>query len=124
MTAPVDPKPASASAPSGARRPWLKPAAGIILLAIILLAGPVIGRVTAGDKIDPAVDRTAAQVDVEVIVPFQLSEYHRETLSDLGVYSGRLRDLTLNGARLRAVSQDDLDRIANLFWVDSIRPMG
>ncbi len=59
-----------------------------------------------------------------MIVPFEMETYHREALSELGVYSGRLRDLTQNGARLRAVTQDNVDRIARLFWVESIRPMG
>lgn len=105
-------------------RPWLKPLIGIVLLAFIIYAAPVYGWLTADGKIDPAIDRSAPAVDVEVIVPFELEEYHRETLSDLGVYSGRVRDLSVNGARLRAVDQNDLDRIARLFWVESIRPMG
>ncbi len=105
-------------------RPWIKPAIGVLLLAFILLAGPIWGRANAGGKIDPAIDRNASAVDIEVIVPFEMETYHREALSELGVYSGRLRDLTQNGARLRAVTQDDLDRIARLFWVESIRPMG
>lgn len=106
------------------QRPWIKPAIGVFVLAFLLLAGPIWGRANSGDKIDPEIDRGAAQVDVEVLVPFELETYHREALSELGVYSGRLRDLTQNGARLRAVTQDDLDRIANFFWVESIRPMG
>ncbi len=105
-------------------RPWLKPLIGIILLAIILFTGPVYGWLTSDGKIDPAIDRSAPTVDVEVIVPFQLEEYHRDSLSDLGVYSGRIRDPSVTGARLRAVSQEDLDRIARLFWVEYIRPAG
>jgi hypothetical protein len=105
------------------QRPWIKPAIGVFVLAFLLLAGPIWGRMNAGGKIDPEVDRTATAVDIEVIVPFELETYHREALSELGVYSGRLRDLTQNGARLRAVSQDNVDRIANFFWVESIRPM-
>ena len=132
MTEPLD-TPTTDALPSRAQdyaghdrkdRPWLRPVIGLVLLAIIVLTAPIYGRLTSGGKIDPAIDRSAATVDVEVILPFELEEYHRETLSELGVYSGRLRDLTLTGARMRAVSQSDLDRIANLFWVESIRPMG
>jgi len=101
------------------QRPWFKPAIGIALLAVILFAGPVLGLLTAGGKISPDIDRTAEQVDVEVKLPFEPDQFHRETLSDLGVYSGRDRsDATI--LRLRAVTQDDLDRIARLFWVESI----
>lgn len=100
---------------------WLKPVVGLILLAIMLLAAPAYGRLTSGGKISPEIDRTAAQVNVTVDLPFEPENYHRETLSDLGVFGGRDReDLTL--VRLRAVSQSDLEKIANLFWVDEIIP--
>jgi hypothetical protein len=100
---------------------WLKPIVGLVLLAIILLTAPIYGRLTSGGKISPEVDRSAAKVNVTVDLPFEPEAYHRETLSDLGVFGGRDReDLTL--VRLRAVSQSDLEKIANIFWVDEIFP--
>jgi hypothetical protein len=100
---------------------WTKPVIGLVLLAIILLSAPIYGRLTSGGKINPEIDRNATRVDVTVDLPFEPESYHRDALSELGVFAGRDReDLTL--VRLRAVSQSDLDKIANLFWVEEIIP--
>ena len=100
---------------------WAKPIVGLVLLAIMLLTAPIYGRLTSGGKISPEIDRTASQLEVTVDLPFEPENYHRETLSDLGVFGGRDReDLTL--VRLRGVTQGDLEKIANLFWVDEIFP--
>ena len=100
---------------------WTKPILGLVLLAVILLTAPIYGRLTSDGKISPDVDRNATTVEVTVDLPFEPENYHRETLSDFGVFGGRDReDLTL--VRLRAVTQSDLDKIANLFWVDEIFP--
>jgi hypothetical protein len=100
---------------------WLKPIVGLVLLAVILLTAPIYGRLTSDGKISPEVDRNATKVEVTVDLPFEPENYHRETLSELGVFGGRDReDLTL--VRLRSVSQSDLEKIANLFWVDEIYP--
>jgi len=104
------------------QRPWwIKPIVGIILLAALLLAAPLYGRFTSAGKIGEGVDRTATQVDVTVDLPFEPENYHRDTLSDLGVFAGRDRTDPTK-LRLRAVSQDDLKKIANLFWVEGIAP--
>lgn len=103
------------------KRPWFKPAIGIILLLIILFTAPVLGWVTASDKIDDGVSRTAETVNVTVKIYFEPEQFHRETLSELGVFAGRDRS-DPTALRLRAVTQDDLDRISRLFWVESIEP--
>lgn len=100
---------------------WIKPLVGIALLAAVLLAAPVYGRLTSGGKISDDIDRSATQVDVSVDLPFEPENYHRDTLSDLGVFAGRDRTDPTK-IRLRAVTQDDLERIANLFWVEAIVP--
>lgn len=100
-------------------RPWFKPAIGITLLAIILFAAPVIGWVSSSGKIDDGVDRSAETVNVSVKLFFEPQQFHRETLSELGVFAGRDRsDPTV--LRLRAVTQDNLTSISRLFWVESI----
>lgn len=103
-------------------RPWLKPVIGLVLLVFILAIGPVLGWVTAGDRISPDLDRTAGQVDVWVDMPFEPEQFHRETLATFGVYSGRDRD-DATRIRLRNVGQQDVDRIARFFWVESIEPV-
>lgn len=116
----VDARPLdTAPAKVATQRPWLKPAIGIALLLIILFAAPIYGRLTSGGKIDPGIDRSASQVDVTVDLPFAPEAYHRDTLSDLGVFAGRDREDETK-LRLRAVTQSDLDRIANLYWVEAI----
>lgn len=100
---------------------WIKPVVGLVLLAIVLLAAPMYGRLTSGGKVDEAVDRSAAQVNITVDLPFEPENYHRDTLAELGVFAGRDRtDATK--VRLRAVTQENLDRIANFFWVEGIAP--
>jgi hypothetical protein len=106
---------------SSDRRWWLRPVIGIVIVAVILLAAPVYGRLTAGGKISPDIDRSASQVDITVDLPFPPENYHRETLSELGVFSGRDADDETK-LRLRAVAQDDLGRIANFYWVEGIEP--
>ena len=103
------------------RRPWAVPLLGTILLLAILLADPIYGRLTSDGKIDPAISREAATVSVTVDLPFDPEAFHRETLSELGVFAGRDREDTTK-LRLRAVTQDSLNEIANLFWVEGIEP--
>ncbi|MGI9605697.1 MAG: hypothetical protein ACR2P0_06115 [Acidimicrobiales bacterium] len=104
------------------QRPWwLKPLIGIIVLTAVLLAAPVYGRLTSGGKISPDIDRTAEVVDISVDLPFEPESYHRETLSDLGVFAGRDRTDPTK-LRLRAVTQGNLNKIANFFWVEEIVP--
>lgn len=103
------------------QRAWISPLIGTILLIAILLAGPIYGRLTVGDKVSPDIDRDAAQVNITVDLPFEPESYHRETLSDLGVFAGRDREDTTK-LRLRAVTQEDLNTIANFFWVEGIEP--
>lgn len=103
------------------RREWVTPLIGLILLAILLLTAPIYGRLTSGDKINEAIDRNAERVDVLVDLPFEPETFHREELSSLGVFSGRDRSDPTR-IRLRAVTQDNLEAIANLFWVEEILP--
>lgn len=105
-------------------RRWAKPLVGLALLAIILFTGPVLGWATSGGKISPEVDRDAPRVDVVVELPEVARQFHRETLSNIGVYAGRDRTQP-DGTRLalRAVSQSSLDRLARFFWVEAIEPL-
>lgn len=101
---------------------WGKPVLGLGIVMVIALAGPIYGRSVAGGKIDRAINRQAVTVDVVVELSFTPESYHRRTLADLGVYSGRVDD-DRKLIRLLAVSQADLERLANLYWVDSIAPL-
>ncbi len=122
---PSAPSTVSVDAPATRRvrspRWWLKPVIGMVAVTIILLAAPLYGRFTAGGKISADIDRSAEQVNVTVDLPFPPENYHRDTLSELGVFAGRDRSDETK-LRLRAVSQSDLDKISRLFWVEGIEP--
>jgi hypothetical protein len=105
-------------------RRWAKPILGLALLAIILFAGPFIGWVTAGGKISPEIDRGASRVNIVVELSDTPTAFHRETLSDFGVYAGRDRN-QLGEPRLvlRNVPQSSLDRLTGFYWIKTIEPM-
>lgn len=100
--------------------------AALVLLVVGQSAGPSIQVLPAvgSDKISSEINRDAAQVDVVVDMPFDPSQFHREQLEELGVFGGRDRsDLSdQSKLRFRAVSQENLEKMANLFWVEAILP--
>lgn len=111
--------------PTGAKsRPWIRPAIGVTIMAVILLAAPVYGALTSGGKIDPAIDRNAETVNVVVDLNSEMLTFHREELAEYGVYGGRDRNnpADRSRARLSNVTQDNLDKVASLFWVERIEP--
>ncbi len=105
-------------------RPWFRPLIGAILLAAILLAGPVWGRIVSGDKISDEISRDAAVVSVIVDLYPDVSTFHREELSNIGVFSGRDRDNPSDRSRVRLqnVTQEGLRQLARLYWVERIEP--
>lgn len=112
------------TSPAVHRQWWFKPAIGIALLAVIVSAAPVYGLLTSGGKVDPAVSRTAPVVSVIVDLTTELDTFHREVLSDLGVFSGRDRNnpADRSRARLQNVTQENLDALTRLYWVEGIEP--
>lgn len=114
--------PVAGTGPRLISRPWVKPVIGIVLLSVILFTAPVVGWLEADGKIDESIDREASRVDVLVDLPFEPEQYHREALSALGVYAGRGRE-DATRLRLRAVEQENLERIARFFWVEQIEPL-
>lgn len=112
------------SAVSFAGRPWFQPAIGIFLLAAILLAAPVYGRLTSGGKISPEISRDAAVVSVIVDLTVDVTTFHREELSQFGVFSGRDRDNLDDRSRVRLqnVTQGSLVSLSRLYWVTGIEP--
>lgn len=105
-------------------KPWFRPLIGVMLLVALLAAAPVYGRLTSTGKISPDISRDATVVEVIVDLPVDLLNFHREELSELGVFSGRDRNNLGDRSRVRLqnVTQDNLEKMANLYWVESIEP--
>ncbi len=112
------------SAPRFYSRWWFRPVIGVTVLALILLAAPVFGRVTSGGKVSDDVSRSAPTVNVIVDLTTEAGTFHREVLSDLGVFGGRDRNNMADRTRVRLqnVSQEDLDALTRLYWVEGIDP--
>jgi hypothetical protein len=108
------------------QRPWFQPLIGVLIIAFVLLAGPVYGRITAGGKISPDIDRDAELVNVIVDLTVDVTTFHREELSSLGIYAGIDRDNPGDRSRVRMqrVTQDDLTELSRLYWVDQIEASG
>lgn len=103
---------------------WFRPVIGVILLAVILLSAPIFGRITAGGKVSPEISRTDPVVSVIVDLTTEAGTFHREVLSDLGVFGGRDRNNPGDRTRVRLqnVSQEDIDTLTRLYWVEGIDP--
>ncbi len=108
------------------QRPWFRPALGVLIIAFVILAGPIYGRLTAGGKIGPDVDRDAEMVNVIVDLDVDVTTFHREELSSLGVYAGidRNNPGDRSRVRLQRVEQGDLTKLSRLYWVDHIEASG
>ena len=105
-------------------KPWFRPLIGVVLLVGLLVAAPIYGRLTSDGKISPDISRDAAVVEVIVDLPVDLLTFHREELSEIGVFSGRDRNNLGDRSRVRLqnVTQEGLEQMANLYWVESIEP--
>ena len=103
---------------------WFRPLIGVILLAMILLAPLVWGALQSGDKIDPAISRESEVVSVIVDLWVDVTTFHREELSEIGVFSGRDRNNPTDRSRVRLqnVTQDGLDKLSRFYWVAGIEP--
>jgi hypothetical protein len=96
---------------------------GLVLALAGVTTGPTIQTIPAfgTSKISPDIDRSAERVDVIVDLKFEPDQFHRETIAELGVFSGTDRE-DRSKLRMRAVPQENLPKIANLFWVEEIVP--
>lgn len=103
---------------------WFRPVIGLAVLAFILVAAPIFGRLTADGKISPDVSRTAPAVNVIVDLTTEVGTFHREILGDRGVFSGRDRNNPTDRTRVRLqnVSQEGLEALTKLYWVEGIDP--
>jgi hypothetical protein len=96
-------------------------ATGVALILLVLFGQDVYGMATASRRLDPALRGAAEPKDVVVVLDFMPDRFHNERISSYGVFAGR--DGALNRIRLRMVSPENLDRLADVAWVAHIEPM-
>jgi hypothetical protein len=93
---------------------------GVLLIGLVLFGQDLVGRATAGGRIDPALRHAAGPTNVVVVMDFTPERFHNERLARYGVFAGR--DKVVSRVRLRQVSPENLQRLANLVWVSRIEP--
>ncbi len=95
--------------------------AGILLIAFVLYGQELYGVATAGGRLDPSLRGATGPSNVIVVLNFTPDRFHNERVREYGVFSGR--DGALNRIRLRMVTPENLDKLANLAWVARIEPL-
>jgi len=93
---------------------------GVLLILVILYGQDLLGRATAGGRLDPALRDVTGPVSVVAVLDFTPERFHNERLARYGVFAGR--DKTVNRIRLRQVSPENLARLAAVYWVSRIEP--
>lgn len=93
-------------------------AIGVLLIAAMVAGPSVYGRLTAGGRVDPALERVAGPVNVTVRMAFQPESYQQATLSQYGVFGG----IRGHSVVLFNVSPQALAQIERLYWIDEIVP--
>lgn len=94
---------------------------GILVIVLVLYGQELYGVATAGGRLDPSLRGVTGPSNVIVVLNFTPDRFHNERVREYGVFSGR--DGAINRIRLRMVTPDNLDRLANLAWVARIEPL-
>lgn len=102
------------------RRTLVQLACGVLLLAVIITGPDLYGRLTRGDRLDPALANVSGVVHVEVATEFEPQGFHLRTLQQHGVFGGKASETSV---RLFNVRPAALDRLSRLYWVESIHPI-
>jgi hypothetical protein len=110
----------------GSRRLLLGPdgrkfMAGVALIAAVLWGQQLYGWATSARRLDPSLRDAAGPSNVIVVLDFMPDRFHSERIREYGLFAGR--DGALNRMRLRNVTADDLNRLADIPWIARIEPM-
>jgi hypothetical protein len=93
---------------------------GVLIVLGILYGQHAFGTLTRGSRINPAIQRDG-MVDVVAVLNFEPERFHNERLAAYGMFSGR--DGSVSRIRLRQVSQESLQALASLPWIDRLEPL-
>ena len=104
------------------RRPEARTfATGLALIGTVLFGQDLAGYFSAGGRLDPALREATEPCNVVVVLDYTPERFHSERLAQYGVFAGR--DGAVNRVRLRAVSPDNLRRLASTAWIARIEPL-
>lgn len=91
---------------------------GVLLILAMVLGPTVYGQLTAGDRVNPGLEAVKGAVNVRVAMSFRPQGFQQSKLSQYGVFGGRRGDSIV----LFNVSQQDLQQLKRLYWVDAVEP--
>jgi hypothetical protein len=91
---------------------------GVVLILAMVLGPGIYGQMTSGDRVAPGLEAVNGAVNVRVTMSFRPQAFQQTELTKYGVFGGRRGD----GIVLFNVSQQNLRKIKNLYWVDAIVP--
>ena len=121
------PAPADASFPAGRSsrlllgRDGRKILIGILLIILVVFGQRLYGMATANSRLDPALRDAAEPKNVIVVLDFMPDRFHNERIAAYGTFAGR--DGALNRYRLRSVTPENLQQLAEIPWVAHIEPL-
>ena len=94
---------------------------GILLIDLVLFGQRLYGMATANSRLDPALRDAAEPKNVIVVLDFMPDRFHNERIAAYGTFAGR--DGALNRYRLRSVTPENLQQLAEIPWVARIEPL-
>ena len=94
---------------------------GILLIVLVLFGQRLYGMATANSRLDPALRDAAEPKNVIVVLDFMPDRFHNERIAAYGTFAGR--DGALNRYRLRSVTPENLQQLAEIPWVARIEPL-
>lgn len=95
--------------------------AGVMLIAAVLWGQQLYGWATSATRLDPSLRNPGGPSNVVVVLGFMPDRFHSERIREYGLFAGR--DGALGRIRLRNVTPDDLNRLADIPWIARIEPM-
>jgi hypothetical protein len=94
---------------------------GVLLIILVVFGPKLYGMATANNRLDPSLRHAAEPKNVIVVLDFMPERFHNERIAAYGTFAGR--DGALNRYRLRGVSPENLQTLAEIPWVARIEPM-
>jgi hypothetical protein len=94
--------------------------AGLAIIAAFVWGPSLYGKLTSDARLAAGLEASGAgPVNVRIEMSFRPKTFQREQLSKYGVFGG----IRGNSVVLFNLSRHNLGRVADLYWVDGIKPL-